>query len=69
MAGSLLPRSWSGKWRDSCCQPGAPGRTIRPVPYSRRIFGHRPEEQNMIAVRPFWRRWAMVSAPLPVRSR
>mgnify|MGYP003503240552 CR=1 FL=1 len=33
------------------------------------MWGLSPNEQNMIVSRPFSRVWAIVSAPLPVRSR
>jgi hypothetical protein len=35
---------------------GVAGRTTRPVPYRRRIFGWRSKEQNMIVMRPLSRR-------------
>jgi hypothetical protein len=38
------------------------------MPYRRKIFGARSNEQNMIVIRPFCRRCAIVSALLP-RSR
>ncbi len=33
------------------------------------MFGLPSKAQNMIVMRPFSRRWAIVSMPLPVRSR
>ena len=33
------------------------------------MFGFPSKAQNMIVMRPFSRRWATVSTPLPVRSR
>ena len=32
------------------------------------IFGGPSNEQNMTTMRPFSRRWAIVSIPLPIRS-
>jgi hypothetical protein len=37
-----------------------------PRPWKRTIFGGPSNAQNIITIRPFSRRWAIVSAPLPV---
>ena len=42
--------------------------TGRPVPCRRTIFGGPVNAQNMTTMRPFSRRWAIVSIPLPMRS-
>lgn len=57
------------KWASSVEKSGSAGVTTLPRPNSRRIFAFRVNEQNMIVIRPFWRRWAIVSTPLPSRSR
>ena len=49
--------------------PSSSGRTTRPVPYRRRIFGGPSKAQNMTVTRPFSRMWATVSMPDPFRSR
>ena len=53
--------SSSSKPSSFCC-------TGRPTPCSRTIFGGPSKAQNMITMRPFSRRWATVSMPLPIRS-
>ena len=47
----------------------SPGSTARPRPYRRRMRGRPSKAQNITVSRPFSRRWATVSTPLPVRSR
>ena len=44
-------------------------RTARPVPCRRTMRGAPAKAQNITTIRPFSRRWAIVSTPLPVWSR
>ena len=56
-------------WRTPARRPsnsGSPARTTRPRPCSRTMFGGPSKAQNISTMRPFSRRWAIVSAPEPV---
>src|SRR5689334_24342620 len=53
----------------STSKPTAPGARTSPRPCRRRIRGGPSNEQSMTTIRPFSRRWAIVSAPLPTTSR
>jgi hypothetical protein len=53
--------SRSAKRSSPCC-------TGVPRPCRRTIFGGPENEQNITTMRPFSRRWAIVSMPLPIRS-
>src|SRR3712207_5544074 len=46
-----------------------PGRCTVPVPWRRRIRGGPLKAHSITTMRPFSRRWAIVSAPLPTPSR
>ena len=48
---------------------GPRGTRVRPVPCRRTMFGSPSNAQNITQTRPFSRRRATVSTPLPVRSR
>ncbi len=47
-------------------KPGESGNTASPRPCSRTMFGGPSNAQNMITMRPFSRRCAIVSTPLAV---
>jgi hypothetical protein len=53
----------------SSANSGSSGRCTVPVPCSRRIRGGPSNAHSMTTMRPFSRRWAIVSAPLPTMSR
>jgi hypothetical protein len=59
----------SGNPARSASNASSPGSSTSPLPYRRRILGRPSNAQNMKTMRPFCFRWAMVSTPLPVRSR
>jgi len=57
------------KFRARCSNLLSLRRTNSPRPWSRTIRGAPVKAQNIIVMRPFSRRWAIVSTPLPVWSR
>jgi len=58
-----------GNRRARPLKDGSSVRTARPLPCRRTMRGAPAKAQNMTTIRPFSRRWAMVSTPLPVWSR
>ena len=49
----------------SASKRSSPAKTTSPVPCRRTILGGPSNAQSMTTIRPFSRRWAIVSAPLP----